>query len=327
MDYQPLLDEIAAKVRSEVGRGAVASYIPALACVDIDHFGMAVADVEGRVAGVGDWRRPFSVQSISKLFTLALVLAERKGEREPDTERETEPEGEPGTEDRGSEDIWRRVGREPSGNPFNSLVQLEYEDGIPRNPFINAGSLVVTDRLLTLTGDARGALRAFLRTESCNRTVDFNIAVADSEAEHGHRNAALAHFMADYGNLDNDVADVLAHYFSQCSIEMSCRDLALAAGFLARHGLRGDGSRLLSVRAAKQVNAVMLTCGAYDAAGEFAYRVGLPGKSGVGGGIVAVVPGRCAVAVWSPGIDEQGNSVAGVAALDHFTTLTGWSVF
>ncbi|WP_323377921.1 glutaminase [Streptomyces smaragdinus] len=303
MDYQPLLDEIAAGVRPQIGRGAVASYIPALAGVGIGHFGMAVADIDGQVAGVGDWRRPFSVQSISKIYTLALVLAE------------------------GGEDVWRRVGREPSGTPFNSLVQLEYENGIPRNPFINAGSLVVTDRLLSLTGDARGALRTFLRAESCNRGVDFDIAVADSEAEHGHRNAALGHFLADLGNLENDVADVLAHYFSQCALAMSCRDLALATGFLARHGLRGDGSRLLSVREAKQVNGVMLTCGAYDAAGEFAYRVGLPGKSGVGGGIVAVVPGRCTVAVWSPGIDEQGNSVAGVAALDHFTTLTGWSVF
>lgn len=303
VDYQALLEEIAEKVRPEIGRGRVASYIPALASVAPDQFGMAIAAVDGQVAGVGDWQRPFSVQNISKVFTLALVLS------------------------RGGEDIWRRVGREPSGNPFNSLVQLEYEDGIPRNPFINAGSLVVTDSLHSLSGDAVGALLEFLRQESCNRSVSFNKGVAGSEADHGHRNAALAHFMASYGNLRNEVEDVLAHYFAQCSIEMSCRDLALAAGFLARHGLRGDGTRLLPARAAKQINAVMLTCGAYDAAGEFAYRVGLPGKSGVGGGILAVVPRHCTVCVWSPGIDTQGNSVAGVAALDHFSTLTGWSVF
>ncbi|MEV6674445.1 glutaminase [Streptomyces sp. NPDC051162] len=303
MDYQTVLEEVAAFVRPLVGRGQVADYIPALAGVDIGRFGMAVVDVDGGVYGVGDWERPFSVQSISKAFSLALVLAE------------------------GGDRIWDRVGTEPSGNPFNSLVQLEYENGIPRNPFINAGALVVTDRLQTLTGDASTTMLEFLRAESGNPDVSFDPAVAASETEHGDRNAALAHFMASYGNLDNPVPTVLEHYFWQCSIEMSCRDLALASGFLARHGLRADGTRLLPRREAKQINAVMLTCGTYDAAGDFAYRVGLPGKSGVGGGIVAVIPGRCTLCVWSPGLDARGNSVAGVAALDHFTTLTGWSVF
>ncbi|MCC3779241.1 glutaminase [Streptomyces sp. UNOB3_S3] len=303
MDYQAVLEEVAEFARPLVGRGQVADYIPALAEVDTGQFGIAVADADGRVYGVGDWERPFSVQSISKAFSLALVLAE------------------------GGDRIWERVGTEPSGNPFNSLVQLEYEHGIPRNPFINAGALVVTDRLQTLTGDASTTMLEFLRAESGNPDVSFDAAVAKSESEHGDRNAALAHFMASYGNLDNPVPTVLEHYFWQCSIEMSCRDLALASGFLARHGLRADGTRLLPRREAKQVNAVMLTCGTYDAAGDFAYRVGLPGKSGVGGGIVAVIPGRCTLCVWSPGLDARGNSVAGVAALDHFTTLTGWSVF
>ncbi|MFF4157578.1 glutaminase [Streptomyces sp. NPDC001678] len=303
MDYQAVLEEVAEFARPLVGRGQVADYIPALAEVDTGQFGIAVADVDGRVYGVGDWERPFSVQSISKAFSLALVLAE------------------------GGDKIWERVGTEPSGNPFNSLVQLEYEHGIPRNPFINAGALVVTDRLQTLTGDASTTMLDFLRAESGNPDVSFDAAVARSESEHGDRNAALAHFMASYGNLDNPVPTVLEHYFWQCSVEMSCRDLALASGFLARHGLRADGTRLLPRREAKQVNAVMLTCGTYDAAGDFAYRVGLPGKSGVGGGIVAVIPGRCTLCVWSPGLDARGNSVAGVAALDHFTTLTGWSVF
>ncbi|AZQ73475.1 MULTISPECIES: glutaminase [Streptomyces] len=303
MDYQAVLEEVAEFARPLIGRGQVADYIPALAEVDTGQFGIAVADVDGQVYGVGDWERPFSVQSISKAFSLALVLAE------------------------GGDRIWERVGTEPSGNPFNSLVQLEYEHGIPRNPFINAGALVVTDRLQTLTGDASTTMLEFLRAESGNPDVSFDAAVARSESEHGDRNAALAHFMASYGNLDNPVPTVLEHYFWQCSVEMSCRDLALASGFLARHGLRADGTRLLPRREAKQINAVMLTCGTYDAAGDFAYRVGLPGKSGVGGGIVAVIPGRCTLCVWSPGLDARGNSVAGVAALDHFTTLTGWSVF
>lgn len=303
MDYQAVLNQVLEEVRPVMGQGKVANYIPALAAVDPGRFGMALATVDGELFGVGDWRTPFSIQSISKVFTLALVLA------------------------RDGDALWRRVGKEPSGNPFNSLVQLEYEHGIPRNPFINAGALVITDRLLGLTGDSRSVLREFLRAESGNPSVDFDPVVAASEAEHGHRNAALAHFMAGYGNIENPVPSVLEHYFWQCSLEMSCADLARACGFLARHGRRADGERLLTRSQAKQVNAIMLTCGTYDAAGEFAYRVGLPGKSGVGGGIVAIIPNRCALCVWSPGLDARGNSVAGVEALDRFTTLTGLSVF
>nr|WP_030722353.1 glutaminase [Streptomyces sp. NRRL S-237] len=302
-DYGPLLERIAADIAPLIGSGTPAEYIPALASVDRRQFGMAIADLDGNVFGVGDWRVPFSAQSITKVFALALALAE------------------------GGDNLWERVGREPSGNPFNSLVQLEYENGIPRNPFINAGALVVTDRLQTLTGDASSELLEFLRQESGNPDIGFDAEVAASEQEHGDRNAAVAHFMASYGNIDNPVPALLEHYFWQCSIEMSCADLARAGRFLARHGLRADGTRLLTRSEAKQINAVMLTCGTYDAAGEFAYRVGLPGKSGVGGGIVAVVPGRCTLAVWSPGLDARGNSVAGVAALDRFTTLTGLSVF
>lgn len=288
--------------RPVIGTGKVADYIPALAGTDPTAFGMGLATVDGGIYGVGDWERPFSVQSVSKLFTLCLVLAR-------------------------ADDVWKRVGREPSGNPFNSLVQLESEHGIPRNPFINAGAVVVTDQLHTLTGDAFGAVRDFLRAESGNASLDADPTVAASEARHGHRNAALAHFIASYGNLHNPVDTVLQHYYAHCSIAASCRDLALAGSFLARHGVRTDGSRLLTCSDAKRVNAILLTCGTYDAAGEFAYRVGLPGKSGVGGGILAVVPGKGTLCVWSPGLDQAGNSVAGVAALDAFTTATGWSVF
>ncbi|MEU9338534.1 glutaminase [Streptomyces sp. NPDC048290] len=301
--YQPVLERIAEEIAHTPGRGRPADYIPALAACDPRRFGMAVAELDGTVYGVGDWREPFSTQSVTKVFTLALDLA-----REGDA-------------------LWEHVGREPSGNPFNSLVQLEYEDGIPRNPFINAGALVVTDRLQTRTGDASGALLRFLRAESGNAELDFDPEVAASEADHGDRNAALAHFMRSYGNIDNPVPLLLEQYFRQCSVRASCADLAAATAFLARHGIRADGSRLLTRSQAKQVNAVMLTCGTYDAAGDFAYRVGLPGKSGVGGGIIAVVPGRCSLCVWSPGLDERGNSVAGVTALDRFTTLTGLSIF
>jgi len=303
MDLQALLDDLAREAAPYAAQGKVADYIPALAAVDPARFGLALATVDGQLLGSGDWRMPFSIQSVSKAFSLALVLA------------------------RDGEALWRRVGREPSGNPFNSLVQLEYEKGIPRNPFINAGALILIDRLLSLTGDSLGTLRDFLRAESGNPTLDLDADVAASEAGHGHRNAALAHFMASCGNLENPVERVLDHYFRQCALTMSCADLAKAGLFLANHGLRADGSRLLSRSEAKRINSIMLTCGTYDAAGDFAYRVGLPGKSGVGGGILAVLPGRGVLCAWSPALDVHGNSVAGVEALDRFTTRTGWSVF
>ncbi|MEU8519992.1 glutaminase [Streptomyces sp. NBC_01216] len=303
LSFLPVLERIAEEIEGLSDRGRAADYIPALAAADTSRFGMAVAELDGTVYGVGDWQEPFSTQSVTKVFTLALALA-----REKDV-------------------LWEHVGREPSGNPFNSLVQLEYENGIPRNPFINAGALAVTDRLHRLTADASGTLLDFLREESGNPDLDFDRDVAASETDRGDRNAALAYFMASYGNIVNPVPTLLRQYFRQCSIAASCGDLALATGFLARHGIRADGSRLLTRSQAKQVNAVMLTCGTYDAAGDFAYRVGLPAKSGVGGGIIAVVPGRCTLCVWSPGLDERGNSVAGAAALDRFTTITGLSVF
>jgi glutaminase len=303
MDLQSLLDELALQAPSFAAQGRVADYIPVLARVDASRFGIALATVDGRHFGAGDYEVPFSVQSVSKAFALALVLASD------------------------GETLWKRVGREPSGNPFNSLVQLEYERGIPRNPFINAGALVLVDRLLSRTGDSLGTLRDFLRRESGNASLDVDPEVAASEASHGHRNASLAHFMASCGNLENPVDRVLDHYFRQCSLAMSCLDLARAGLFLARHGVAADGSRLLSTSEAKRINSIMLTCGTYDAAGDFAYRVGLPGKSGVGGGIVAVIPERGVLCVWGPALDRHGNSVAGVEALDRFTTRTGWSVF
>ncbi len=296
MELQKLVDRIASEVTPG---GAVADYIPALARIDPHAFGLAVATLDGEVFGAGQYDRPFSIQSISKAFMLALALAE-------------------------NDDVWTRVGREPSGSPFNSLVQLETEQGIPRNPFINAGAVVVTDHLGLGAADR---LLEFLRQESGNPAVGVDPEVAKSELDHSDRNRALAHFMASYGNMRNPVDVVLHEYVRQCSIAMSCADLARATLFLARHGVRNDGTRLLGVSGAKRVNAVMLTCGTYDAAGQFAYRVGLPGKSGVGGGIIAVVPGKCAICVWSPALDARGNSVAGLDALDRFTTLTGWSVF
>lgn len=304
MNIQQLIDDIAADVRPYLAQAAPADYIPALAGEDPQQFAMAVATLDGQLYATGHSDKRFSIQSISKAFMLARVLAVY------------------------GDALWQRVGKEPSGNPFNSLVQLEYEQGVPRNPFINAGALVVTDIALSQIGDSSSALRDFLREESAQPALDFDYVIAASESEHGHRNAALAHFMKSCGNLHNNVDQVLAHYFRACSLRMNVTELARAGLFLANHGASPvSGVQRLTRSQAKQINAIMLTCGTYDAAGEFAYRVGLPCKSGVGGGILAVLPGKMSIAVWSPGLDARGNSLAGLEALDRFTTRSGESVF
>jgi glutaminase len=303
-DYPEILDTICREVQPLLSKGKLASYIPELAKVPLGQFGMAVYCLDGRTYATGDAGVRFSLQSITKLFALALAFS-----REKDA-------------------IWRRVGREPSGNPFNSLWQLEYERGIPRNPFINAGALVITDILASRFVQADIAVLQFTRTLADQQSVDFDPEVARSEVETSNRNHAIAYLMKDFGNLHNPVETVIDDYCRQCSMTMNCMELAKAGSFLAQHGtIPWSGQQILDASSAKRLNALMLTCGTYDAAGDFAYRVGLPAKSGVGGGIVALMPGEASVAAWSPGLDPTGNSLAGTYALERFTTLTARSIF
>ncbi|WP_218510006.1 glutaminase [Variovorax sp. dw_308] len=303
-NFQAVLDEIDAEIRPLLGAGGkVASYIPALARVPAAQFGIALRTCGGEEACAGDAATPFSIQSVSKLFTLTLAMQHL------------------------DEQLWERIGREPSGNPFNSLVQLESEQGKPRNPFINAGAIAVADRLVT-RGDAKGAILA-LMSSLAGEPIAFDDEVAASEAETGYRNIALANFMKSFGKLDNDVAPVLDMYFHQCAIRMSCMQLARAAAFLCRdgaHPIEGHPA-VTTERQTRRINALMLTCGTYDAAGDVAFSIGLPCKSGVGGGIVAVVPDRLTLAVWSPALDATGNSLLGMKALELFVGTTGLSVF
>ncbi|VWX58964.1 Glutaminase [Burkholderiales bacterium 8X] len=304
IDFQAVLERIAAEMTPLAGRsGTVASYIPALARVPAAHFGLALRTREGLEASAGDANVPFSIQSISKLFTLTLAMR------------------------RMGDDLWERIGREPSGNPFNSLVQLEYEQGKPRNPFINAGAIAIADRLLG-HGETKAELLQ-LMSDLCDEPIEFDAEVAASEASTGYRNFALANFMKSFGKLDNDVDDVLDFYFHQCAIRMSCLQLARAAGFLCRDGAHPQDGRgeVTSERHARRINALMLTCGTYDAAGDVAFSIGLPCKSGVGGGIVAVVPDQLTLCVWSPALDASGNSYLGMLALERFAASTGLSIF
>ncbi len=303
-DLQTILDQIVEEVRPLTAQGRVATYIPRLAGVPHEKLGMAVVTLDGAVAAAGDAAELFSIQSISKAFTLTLALTAV------------------------GEGLWRRVGKEPSGGAFNSLVQLEYEHGIPRNPFLNSGAHVLADIVLAHYAEPHRRLLEFARRRARNESVGADAEVARSEKETGFRNAALANFLRSFGNLERPVEDVLEFYFFQSSLAMSCIDLARAFLFLANRGVcPWTGEAVLTPSQAKRVNALMLTCGTYDAAGDFAWQVGIPAKSGVGGGIVGVIPNHLAVCVWSPALNERGNSLAGTAALERFTTRTGLSVF
>jgi len=298
--------EIADEMRARPDRGEVATYIPELARADPQAFGIAVIDAQGQLAAAGDSETPFSVQSITKVFTLTLALG-KIGDR-----------------------LWRRVGREPSGNPFNSIVQLELEKGVPRNPFINAGAIAVTDAILSghAPREALGEILRFLQFLAEDPSIAIDHAVAASEKRTGFRNVALANFMKSYGVLDNPAEFTLGVYFHHCAVAMSCRQLAMAGRFLAHNGRNPTtGLAVISPERARRINAIMLTCGHYDGSGEFAYRVGLPGKSGVGGGILAIAPGTASIAVWSPGLDTAGNSHLGRLALERLTKRMGWSIF
>lgn len=303
VDLAAVMDECAqaAAVASRGSKPAV--YIPALASTDPQAFGMVVAGVDGACAGVGLQDTPFTIQSISKVFSLAALLA------------------------LGDNTVWKRVGREHTHAAFASPNPVQDAAGTAPNPFVNAGALVVTDRLLTLTGDASSHLRELLRNQSGNPRLDIDALVVGSEMSHLDRNRSLAHLLASYGVLDNPVDDVLHHYVRQCSIAMSCTDLARAGGFLAGGGVGRDGARLLTSGDTKRINTLMLTCGAYATSGDVAYRVGLPLKTGVSGGVIAIAPGKAAMCAWSPGLDSVGNSAGAIAALETFTTLTGYSIF
>jgi len=307
MDYQAILDEIAEEIRPYIGQGKVADYIPALAEVDPRQFGMTLTLFDGTQYSVGDADTLFSIQSISKVFTFTLALKAYGVE------------------------LYRRVGREPSGNPFNSLVQLEYEHGIPRNPFINAGAIVITDALISHYGSVARASKeilGFVREIAADGIIESDKEVTESEMLHGFRNRALANLMRSFGNLENDVLEVVHTYFEHCAVAMSSRTLSRAMLYLANHGEDPLTRRqFITPQQAKRINAVMLTCGHYDASGDFAFHVGLPGKSGVGGGIVAVIPKLMGICVWSPALNEQGNSLAGTKALELFTSKTGLSIF
>ncbi len=304
VDYLKVFREIVAEMDGADDCGEVATYIPELANVDPNKLGMHLTTVSNDNYSLGDSDEKFSIQSIAKVWSLTLVLKIL------------------------GKETWKRLGVEPSGNAFNSLVQLEYEKGIPRNPFINAGAIVICDMLVSLLEVPKVDLLNFIRKSSGIESIDYSPGIAESEIQTGHRNYALANLMKDFGNIHNDIGTVLDLYFNLCSIELTCKELAQAFLFLASKGVNPfNNETVISPRRTKRINSIMLMCGFYDEAGEFAFRTGLPGKSGVGGGIVAIHPGEFCIAVFSPKLNKRGNSYKGMKVLEGVTTKTNSSIF
>jgi glutaminase len=305
-DYQALLDGVLSDAEVYRGHGELAKQVPALGKVDLKKLGIAIALADGSTYVAGDGDEPFSIQGISAIFSLSLAL------------------GHVGAT------LWNHVGREPAGSPFNALVQLEQEKGKPRNPLINAGAIVVCDQLIgrDTPEDACEELLSFLRERSGYEGISIEENVAMSESLAGSLNRSLAHFLDAFDNLQNPVEDVLSLYFRQCAIAMSCRQLARAALYLGFDGTDPvTKAEICTPARSRRINALMLTSGHYDYSGDFAFRIGLPGKSGSGGGILATVPGIGAVCVWSPGLNAARTSLAGASLLEKLVERTGWSIF
>jgi glutaminase len=304
MNYNKIFSKINKELNKKEDFGEVATYIPELGNVDPSKFGVHLTTINHHHYQFGDAEEKFSIQSIAKV--LALVLAyKQEGEK-----------------------LWERVGVEPSGTSFNSLFQLEFNKGIPRNPLINSGALVISDILVGHLKNPKADFLAFVRSVSGNPNIDYCLRIAESEKITGHRNAALINLMKSFGNIKNDIEVVLDFYFNLCSIEMTCKELSGTFLFLADYGVNPfTKERVISISKSKRVNAIMQTCGFYDEAGEFTFKVGLPGKSGVGGGIVAILPHKYSIAVWSPRLNKKGNSSKGIKFLELFTTETEISIF
>lgn len=303
-DYPKIIENIYHSVLKGENLGKIPTYIPELGQVSDKKFGIFFQPLNGATFGIGDCNEKFSIQSIAKVLSTSLAYSIL------------------------GDELWTRVDVEPSGTPFNSLVQLETDNGIPRNPLINAGAIVVCDILLSILKNPQEDFLNFIQNLANDSSVTYSERISESEKSVGYRNYALCYYIKSLGNLENNPTDVLDFYFKLCSIEMTCKTLSYTFSFLANDGMTlHQSERILSKSRTKRINAVMQTCGFYDESGEFAFRVGLPGKSGVGGGIVAVMPNHYSISVWSPKLNDKGNSYRGMKFLEDFTTQTRISIF
>lgn len=303
-NYSQVLNKVYKNLSDFKNHGELASYIPELATVDDQLFGVSLFSLCGQNVQLGDFKEKFSVQSITKVISLILAYK---------------------IEDN---NIWKRVDVEPSGTPFNSLILLELEKGIPRNPFINAGAIVIIDILVSHYKNPEKVFLDFVHKISGDVTITYDNKVYQSEKSIAYRNMSLINLMKSFGNIHNDIDKVMDCYFKFCSLSMTAKQLAKAFLFLANDGtILETKEEILNPSQTKRINAIMQLCGFYDEAGEFAFRVGLPGKSGVGGGIIAIHPGMYSIAVFSPKLNKKGNSFRGMTFLENFTSELNSSIF
>ncbi len=302
-----ILKEVLDINRKYVNYGQVASYIPQLKNAHRDDLGVCIIDKDNNVYKVGDCETKFTIQSVSKTIILAMALM-----------------------DNDWIDVFSKVGMEPSGDPFNSIMKLETNDTKkPCNPMINAGAIVTTSLIKGATPQEKEErMLKFFRRLAKNDNIGINYDVYESEKMSGDRNRAMAYLLKNDGFIDGDVEEVLDLYFKQCSLEIDAVDLARIGMNLASYGIDVEnGERVISERVSRMVKTFMVTCGMYDASGEFAIKVGIPAKSGVGGGIMASVPNRMGIGVYGPSLDKKGNSVAGVKILEDLSKRLNLNIF
>lgn len=302
-----LLNELVEKNRQWVHFGKVATYIPELKNANPNALGIVIVDIEGNVYRAGDYREKFTIQSVSKPITLMLALM-----------------------DRGAEFVFERVGMEPSGDAFNSMRKLEtINPSKPLNPMINAGAIAVTSLILGNSYEEKfQRILDLFRKISGNPNLQINESVYLSEKRTGDRNRSMAYFLRDVGILEGDVESILDLYFKQCSIEVDCEDIARIGVFLANQGIMPDTKEQVVPKEITQIaKTFMVTCGMYDESGEFAINVGVPAKSGVGGGIMCAVPNRMGIGVMGPALDPKGNSIGGLKMLQVLSKELSLSIF
>lgn len=300
---QSIVEDLHCQYKS-LQEGVVANYIPELAKVNPDLFTICLVTVDGEVYQMGDRDQLFTIQSISKVFAYGLAL-----------------------EDCGRDDVLTRVGVEPTGDAFNAII-LDEQSKRPYNPMVNAGAIATTS--LIKGADATERLNRLLEMfqRYVGRDVFVDISVFTSERATGHRNRAMAHLMLNFGMIQPNIEESLDLYFQQCAVMVNCRDLAVMAATLANKGVNPvTGKRALQSTYVKDILSVMYTCGMYNFAGEWAYKVGLPAKSGICGGIIAVVPNKMGIGVFSPPLDRRGNSVRGVKVCEELSRILGLHLF
>lgn len=301
-----LLEKILENNLYKTEKGNVASYIPELDKARKEALGIYVMDVDGKEYGAGDYKEKFTIQSVSKILSLMLAII-----------------------DNGEEYVFSKVDMEPTGDPFNSIIKLETSiRKKPYNPLINAGAIVISSLIKGRDGKEKFLrLLEFIKKIAETETIDVNYKIYCGESETGNRNRAMAYFLKGEGIIESNVDDALEVYFKQCSIEVTAEVLARIGLFIARDGKLSNGEQIVSHRIMKIVKTLMVTCGMYDSSGEFAVRVGIPSKSGVGGGILSVVPGKMGIGVFGPSLDEKGNSVAGVGVLEELSKELDLTIF